>query len=507
MKNNSQLSSNLTRGLNIMNLKFWGGWFLAIACACIFLTMGCDNGSLGVKYSSVSGRLVNKDNISLGVPNATVRMVSKEAVSGGGELQQGYNFRSTVTDNEGYFLFEKVQPDNVIFEFSAPGYRKTIFPATSDSSEEDGSTSESMDVESVTISNNDHIDLANVLMEKISVTLPSSVNIKLEFIDSNTKKRVDDNEFFSVSFDGVPYLKKAKAWRETGVDGITGANEIKINIKNEAEPVLYNSASMTIEATRDQYYSVEVEPVTYSLTFQFLTDGIHYVLDSENKAVLSFLVEDSSTIPAQSISVTSVSDFSQFAILNIPAVRHPQQVRMRMKGYKDEVIDLTNASDLTTGTKGSYRVDVDFDMEDGHSGEDKVTLGLLGGKIGLKDNVIKKNVEINMIGLQPNDKARVSINLPHDPAIVWSQSYLTSDNENIGLANAEGTIKATFKEVPVGYDMTYNISVFPDNVGSQPYLISSEKAIPIPVPANEDIIAKVLDLDISKIDATSTSEE
>ena len=119
----------------------------------------------------------------------------------------------------------------------------------------------------------------------------------------------------------------------------------------------------------------------------------------------------------------------------------------------------------------------------------------------------KSDIEINMIGLQPNDKARVSINLPHDPAIVWSQSYLTSDNENIGLANAEGTIKATFKEVPVGYDMTYNISVFPDNVGSQPYLISSEKAIPIPVPANEDIIAKVLDLDISKIDATSTSEE
>ena len=123
MNNNTQNSSNITGGLKTMNLRFWGGWFLAIACVCIFLTMGCESGSLGVKYATVYGRLVNKDNVSLGVPNATVRMVSKETISGGGELEQGYNFLATVTDAEGYFVFEKVHPDNVIFEFSAPGYR------------------------------------------------------------------------------------------------------------------------------------------------------------------------------------------------------------------------------------------------------------------------------------------------------------------------------------------------------------------------------------------------
>ena len=113
-----------------MNLRFWGGWFLAIACVCIFLTMGCESGSLGVKSAAVYGRVVNKDNPALGVANCIVRLVSKEAVSGGGELEQGYNFLSTITDANGYFAFEKVQPDNVLFEFSAPGYKKVIYPAT-----------------------------------------------------------------------------------------------------------------------------------------------------------------------------------------------------------------------------------------------------------------------------------------------------------------------------------------------------------------------------------------
>ena len=81
-----------------MNLKFWGGWFLAIACVCIFLTMGCENGSLGVKYATVYGRLVNKDNIAMGVPNATVRMLSKETVSGKKSLSLA-TFDAQAVDN------------------------------------------------------------------------------------------------------------------------------------------------------------------------------------------------------------------------------------------------------------------------------------------------------------------------------------------------------------------------------------------------------------------------
>ena len=502
MNNDIQNSSKITRGLNIMNLKFWGGWFLAIACVCIFLTMGCESGSLGVKYATVYGRLVNKDNVSMGVPNATVRMVSKETVSGGGELEQGYNFLATVTDANGYFIFEKVQPDNVIFEFSAPGYRKMVFPATSETTEDDGSSSESADIESVTVANGATVDLANILMEKVSVTLPSEISVKLELIDSTTKKKVDDNEYFTVSFDGVAYTKKAKAWRESGVEGVIGAAEITVNVRNESEPVLYNSTTTTISGTSDQYVSVEVTPVTYSLTFQFL--GVpSYILSSKtNTPILTLLVEDASTTPAQSIDIVDVKDFAQLAHLDVQAVRNPQHVRLRMNGYRDEVINLTN--DLLAGEKGSYRIDVDFQMEDGHSGDDPVTCAELGGKIGMLDNVIRSDIKVNMIGLAPNDKASIVTNFVPE-SITWSQSYVNSNNETIGLANAEGAITATLKNSPTYFDMTYYISVFPDNPASSSYIITSgDNIVPIGVPETGST-GTAISLDVSKLEASSTS--
>lgn len=502
MNNISSNSSSLTRGLKIMNLKFWGGWFLAIACVCIFLTMGCESGSLGVKYATVYGRLVNKDNVAMGVPNATVRMVSKEAVSGGGELSQGYNFLATVTDANGYFIFEKVHPDNVVFEFSAPGYRKMVFPTTTSETEEDGSSGENADIESVTISNGASVDLANILMTKVSITLPSEVNVKMEFIDSTTKKRVDDNELFTVSFDGVAYTKKAKAWRESGIDNITGATEIAVNVRNEDEPVLYNPVTTTITGTSDQYVSVEVTPVTYSLDFQFLNVPSYILSSEKNKPILTILVEDYSTTPAQSISITDVNTFGQLAHLDISAVKNPQHVRIRMNGYRDEVINLTN--DLFAGEKGSYRLDVDFQLDDGHSGDDPVTAAELNGRVGMLDNVIRSDIRVNMIGLAPNDKASIVTNFVPE-TITWSQSFVTANNETIGLADAQGAITAILKNSPSYFDMTYTISVFPDNPASSSYIINSgDNVVLIGVPESGST-GTAVSIDVSKIEASSTS--
>ncbi len=501
--NNHNNSSSLTRGLKFMNLKFWGGWFLAIACVCIFLTMGCESGSLGVKYATVYGRLVNKDNVTMGIPNATVRMLSKEAVSGGGELDQGYNFLATVTDANGYFVFEKVHPDNVIFEFTAPGYRKMVFPATStDSEEDDGSTGESADIESVTISSGASVDLANILMTKVSITLPSEISVKMEFIDSTTKKRVDDNELFTVSFDGVAYTKKAKAWRESGIDNITGAGEISVNVRNDDEPVLYNPINTVITGTSDQYVSIEVIPVTYSLDFQFLNVPSYILSSEKNKPILTLLVEDYSTTPAQSISITDVTTFGQLAHLDIPAVRNPQHVRIRMNGYRDEVINLTN--DLLLGEKGSYRLDIDFQLDDGHSGDDPVTAAELNGRVGMLDNVIRGDIRVNMIGLAPNDKASIVTNFVPE-TITWSQSFVTSNNETIGLADAQGAITAILKNSPSYFDMTYSISVFPDNPASSSYIINSgDSVVLIGIPESGSV-GTAVSIDVSKIDASSTS--
>ena len=491
-----------------MNLRFWGGWFLAIACVCIFLTMGCEKGSLGVKEATVSGRVVNKDNVAMGVPNVTVRMVSKETISGGGELEQGYNFCSTVTDAEGYFVFERVQPDNVIFEFSAPGYKKVVFPATSDTEEADGTTSEKLDIDSVTISNGAHIDLMNVFMEKVSVALPNTIKVQLDLIDANTKKPVDEKELFKVTFDGVSYTdgnpKSARWWKNTGVE-VYGASQIAVAISNESDTVLYNSTTINISGNSDQYVSVEVKPVTYDLVFQFLNVPQYILSSTKNVPLLSFLVEyyENDQGPAQSISITPVTDFNQLAVLEVPTVRKPQQIRIRMQGYEDEVILLSN--ELDDGEKGTYRIDVDFALEDGHKGDDSpITGSELKGKVGLKDNVIKRNIVINMIGLAEKDRANIVPNFTPE-YITWSQSFSTPEGELIGMANNLGQITATLNNCPTYFDMSYTISVFPDNPASSSYLITSgDKTISIGVPEKETDYTK-FSIDVSKMDSSSTS--
>lgn len=473
MNNNTQYSSNLTRRLKIMNLRFWGGWFLAIACVCIFLTMGCEKGSLGAKYATVSGRVVNKDNVAMGIPNVTVRLVSKETISGGGDLEQGYNFRSTVTDADGFFLFEKVQPDNVLFEFTASGYKKLIFPSTEDETQEDGSTSESLDIESVTISNGAFVEVGNVLMEKISVSVPEQINIKLEFLDSATGKPVDGNEFFAVSFDGVTYTKRAQAWRESGQD-IVGASTIAVTYRDVSEPVIYSPASLTVSGISDQYLTVEAQPVTYNLTFQFLHLPQYLVSSKEYAPILTFLVEDTSTTPPQNISITEVTDFNQLATLKVPAMRNPQQIRIRMHGYEDEVINLTSA--LPRGEKGAYRVDIDFQKDDQCKGDTPVLLENVESIIGMQDNVITTNVAMNLTGLNVNDRVQVYINAPYEEL-----SWTTSTAGNIGLVPANRTLTARFNKTPSYFDLYYTVVVTP-NDGSSSYSISNKDAEPIGYP-------------------------
>ena len=493
-----------------MNLKFWGGWFLAIACVCIFLTMGCESGSLGVKTSTVSGRLVNKDNVSVGVPNATVRMVSKEAVGGSGDLKQGYNFLATVTDANGYFLFENVHPDNVIFEFTAPGYRKLVFPSTESTSEEDGSTSESADIESVSVGSGIYVDLANILMEKVSVVLPDKIKVQIDFVDADTKERIDDKISLTVSFDGVDKPANAKIWREYGVEDIMGANEISVNVRDIKNPdgtVIYKPVDTKISGTSNQYVTIEVEPVTYSLTFQFLNVPEYLLSSTINKPIMTFLVEnyENGQAPAQSISVTKVDNFSQLHTLNVPSVKNPQQIRIRMHGYYDEVINLNQH--MADDAQGSYRIDVDFAFDDGFKVEDlndnPVTPGDFKGKIGLADNVIRRPIIVNMIGLENNDEASIVTNFPLKASdIQWLPRM--GDSPDRGRAE-NGAITAVLSNCPTYFDMYYTISVFPYKVGSSPYIIPcGDKPVTIGVPGENGSTA--ISVDVSKMESAATSE-
>ena len=115
------------------------------------------------------------------------------------------------------------------------------------------------------------------------------------------------------------------------------------------------------------------------------------------------------------------------------------------------------------------------------------------------------DIRVNMIGLSPNDKAGIVTNFVPEN-ITWSQSFVTANNETIGLADAQGAITAILKNSPSYFDMTYSISVFPDNPASSSYIITSgNNVVPIGVPESGST-GTAVSIDVSKIEASSTSE-
>ena len=150
-------------------------------------------------------------------------------------------------------------------------------------------------------------------------------------------------------------------------------------------------------------------------------------------------------------------------------------------------------------------LDIDFQLDDGHNGDDPVTAAELNGRVGMLDNVIRSDIRVNMIGLAPNDKASIVTNFVPREGITWSQSFVTSNNETIGLADAQGAITAILKNSPSYFDMTYSISIFPDNPASSSYIITSgDNVVLIGVPESGST-GTAVSIDVSKIDASSTS--
>ena len=162
-----------------MQLRFWGGWFLAIAGLVIMLSMGCEKGALGVKPAMITGRIVKADNDTVGISGATVRVMSKEA-QGTSELKQGKNFLTTVTDANGYFVFDNVIPDNVLIEYQK-GQNKATYPSTKTTTEtETGDAAESAKLEAIYVKSGDVVSLGALPLIESATSLPPTATIKLD---------------------------------------------------------------------------------------------------------------------------------------------------------------------------------------------------------------------------------------------------------------------------------------------------------------------------------------
>lgn len=469
-----------------MNLRFWGGWFLAIAGISILLTMGCEKGALGVKPATIVGQIVDKDNPTIPVANAVVRMISKEAV-GTSELVQGNNFVSAVTGADGKFVFESVQADNVVFEYSAPGYASMIYPkTTSGDNEAEGSTAQ---IEFVSVRSGAFVDLRMLPLEKISNPLPATIKAKIDLVDKTTQQSIlfnpnGEHVRFAISFNGITYTKSAQMWREEGVT-LSSSSSIKTVVRNEAT----NSAStayksrddVTIDGSNDVFQRIELDPVTYQLSLRCLNVP-DYMVGSQ--AVINVFAEIPATFtagiqkPAQIIKSLVMSNFGDMYVLDLPGLALQSSdgvhLRVQVRGYEDQVV-LFRTNTLPSGTQGNYRLDIDMVLDDKAKEvplDANNTMGLIFDiasgitKVGLFDNIKRRDIQIIVTNLESGNRVdSMAISLPH----------LTGPDYNpVNRIANNGPVTVSFGGVAVGYNMSYALAV---TVATQSFSISKSNLV------------------------------
>ncbi|HNX75508.1 MAG TPA: carboxypeptidase-like regulatory domain-containing protein [Candidatus Rifleibacterium sp.] len=456
-----------------MNLRFLGGWFLAIAGISILLTMGCEKGALGVKPATVVGQVVDKDNPSVPVANAVVRMISKEQV-GTSELVQGNNFVSAVTGADGKFVFESVNADNVVFEYTAPGYSSMIYPKTSSGGDSTGQESATAQIEFVSIRSGAFVDLRMLPLEKISNPLPEEVSIKLDLVDATTKKPIDKNYDntealkFTISFNGTSYTKSAQMWRDEGIK-IRAASSIKTVIRNE--PVgsgasVYNSRDdVTLVGSSDVYQRVEMTPVTYQLSLRCLNVP-DYIVGSQAAVNLFAEIPAYDFQPAQIVKSAVMQAYGDLYVLELPGVVLQSalgiHLRIQTRGYYDEIVHITSTN-LKEGAQGNYRLDINFLHNNNSMNGTQSTpitydpADAARSVVGLYDNMKRRDVAVYVTNLQPNDIVSMAISLPHT-GVNYDLPYPLSPT-SAGQSTGGEPVIVTFSDVAVGFNMSYSLAL------------------------------------------------
>lgn len=479
-----------------MQLRFWGGWFLAIAGLVVMLSMGCEKGALGVKPAMITGRVVRADNDTVGISGATVRVMSKEA-QGTSELKQGKNFLSTTTDANGYFVFENVIPDNVLIEYQK-GQNKATYPSTTTTSEtEEGNTAESAKLEAIYVKSGDVLNLGSLPLIETMKSLPPTALIKLDLYstyssDAGSVVKVQDLDEFYVTINGEPLLdalgnaKLTAAALRLGVER-ESAEELDIAIRHAADQPLYEPI-LTENATlsgSEYYAKVVLVPVKYKLQLRWVNAPSYL-----NAAQANIIVETTAA-PAHVLSTSNlaVANDALPNVVEVAAIDLPVNLRIQLLGYEDEVLRIGSSLTAFGGTEGNYRIDVDFTSDNGQTEFDYNPNIPADSKAGMYDNIIYRDVVFHVSGpdLANGDTVTANISLPYqsfevknnNPVTLWDNTQTTPSIQ----AGVTGEALIKF-HAATGYGFAHQIIVEPPAVpgASASYVINTadEEAIPVP---------------------------
>ena len=483
-----------------MNLRFWGGWFLVLAFVGVILTMGCEKGALGVKPAVVMGKVVDSSNVAIPVVNAQVTMVSKET-SGDNDLAQGNNFVSTRTDADGNFIFENVQPDNVIFEIEASGYSKKMYPSTTAEASEEGETAAVSQFDSIYVRSGSVTNVGNLGMTKISSPLPETITASIVLRDAKTLEVLGENAGpVTISFNNQTLTLPVSNWKSgTDLTGnpITLTAESSFNVMVKASPDLYLAKTETLSGAGDIQAEILLTPVSYNLLLRCTN-----VPDYIEGGVVNIFAE---TIPANLASppkviathtIDNLGDLSAPNLpetISVPGLALPVNLRVQVRGYQDEVIQISS-NNLPAGSQGTYRVDINFLLNNAASNliYDPVT----ASQAGLLDNRVTRDLSLVVAGpgLLSTDAVSGAISLPSDAPVYHNgaiQSNLCQNNQ---------PVRITFPNTVVGYDFTYSVTVSPTQPASPSYAsgsysISSPQAMMLPVPDDIPVSGIIVGVD------------
>ncbi|MBU1109661.1 MAG: carboxypeptidase-like regulatory domain-containing protein [Candidatus Riflebacteria bacterium] len=486
-----------------MQLRFWGGWFLAIAGLAIVLSMGCEKGALGVKPAIVTGYIVKADN-GEAIPGATVRIMSKEGTVGE-TVKVGSNFMTTITDANGRFWFDNVVPDNIMVEYSK-GSNKGTYPSatTSTTDTETGATSEGAQLEAVYVKSGAIVDLGSLPLTQIAGTLPSNITIKLDLVNATTLEKIPAGEKFVVTLNGVPLLNTANSNSLTAGelrDGISKASEqaLDIVVRHDSDTILYQTTTPkhVVVNGSEIYETILLTPVSYNLFLRCVNVPDYITVSS---ALVNVFAEDSETNPSRPPQILATHTFPATtpvagtlpSLITISALSMPVDLRIQVRGYQDEVLKIVR-DNLTDGTQGNYRIDIDF--LGNNSTLSSTYHPTTNNVVGIFDNMLRRDVALSIAGpdLSANSWVDAMINLPYlristpvTENFGLPRAYNSSDNwiasypsfwsgGNVspgtnGLSDTSAVI--IFPGVAVGYALGYTVTVDPA-LGSAGYASGS----------------------------------
>ncbi len=463
-----------------MNLRFWGGWFLAIAVISVVLTMGCEKGALGVKPALVTGRIVDDDSGGA-INSATVRMMSKEK-SGSGEFKQGQNYLTTITGADGRFVFENVAPDNVVFEYFARNYNQAMFPVTTTATDEEGNETAAAGVDAVYVKSGAVVNLGDLRLKSLaSSPLAATMTARIDLVDNTTRQQIDGNLEFTISFNGQAFRKTANEWRTNGVQDLPSSRSLKVLVRHEptTTSMLYVSNTVDYDVTGDLIEIIYLEPVTYSLQLRSVN-----VPDYIRGGVVNIYAEKPTdgTTPPQVLARQTINDLGTLgapnlpALVEVPGLAMPVDLRIQVRGYEDEVLKI-DAANLPEGSQGNYRVDIDFL---GNNGATTTTYNpVTNNTAALFDNMLTRNVRLVVAGedLQTGHYADALINLPYKGTKEYRSGLAVDTLNPVPSAATNMPVNVTFQDVAVGYDLFYTATVWGSATGS--YNVSNSEGIMI----------------------------